>query len=69
MADARAVLTEAVDEASLLAGSGGTTDEMQTLLLLAVKALAAITTGDGSLPDEDVRNGGLHATGLSHLGL
>ena len=66
MANARAVLKEAVDEAGLLAGSGGTLEELQALAVLARSALWA---GEGEIPDDEVRNGGLHATGLHRLGL
>ena len=66
MANARDVLKEAIYELSLLAESGGTLEELQALAKLAHKALHA---GDGEVPDDDVREGGLHATGLCHLGL
>jgi hypothetical protein len=67
MANARDVLKEAINEMNLLAGSGGTLEELQALARLAHTAFHA---GDGEVPDDEVRkNGGLHATGLSHLGL
>jgi hypothetical protein len=66
MANARAVLKEAVEEAALLAGTGGELEELQALAKLAAKALHA---GDGDVPDDEVREGGLHPTGLGHLGL
>jgi 8-oxo-dGTP pyrophosphatase MutT (NUDIX family) len=66
MADARAVLREAVEEAGLLATTGGSMEKLQALALLARKARWA---GEGEVPDEEVRESGLHASGLSKLGL
>lgn len=66
MANARIVLEEAVKEAALLANSGGSLEELQELANLARTALAA---GDGEVPDEVVRDGGLHGAALQRLGL
>jgi hypothetical protein len=66
MVKASDVLREAVREAALLANGGGSLEELQALANLARDALNA---GDGEMDDDVVRGGGLHATGLSHLGL
>jgi hypothetical protein len=66
MAYAPDVLREAVQEASLLAGTGGTLEELQSLAKLAEKALHA---GEGAVPDDEVQAGGLSPGGLSRLGL
>jgi len=46
-----------VREAALLANSGGTLEQITPLLDLA---RAAVDTGDGTVPDDEVRNSGLH---------
>jgi len=66
MAYAPDVLREAVQEASLLAGTGGTLEELQRLAKLAASALHA---GQGDVPDDEVRKGGLSPGGLTRLGL
>jgi hypothetical protein len=66
MADAKAVLKEAIDEMALLARSEGSLEQLQALAALAHLAFYSET---GVAPDDDVRSGGLHETGLRHLGL
>jgi hypothetical protein len=66
MADAQAVLEVALDEADLLAHSGGSVDEIAPIIRLAHDALRA---GGGQIPDDDVRQSGLHPTKLARLGL
>jgi hypothetical protein len=75
MADAKQVLELAVDEAALLINS--TPDDQRTaewyetrikpLVLLARDGL--YPEKDGQVDDEIVRNGGLHPSKLSRLGL
>ena len=66
MAQARAVLEVALDEADLLAHSGGDVEEIAPIIRLAHDALRA---GDGDIPDEQVRDSGLHPVKLARLGL
>jgi hypothetical protein len=66
MANARAVLEVAIDEAALLANTGGTLDQIRPILNLARTALHA---GDGEVPDEEVRQSGLRPTEIERIGL
>ena len=64
MADASAVLRETVEELNLLAGSGGTLEELQQLSKLAYRAM---TSQDGTVPNEDAQI--LHPSRCNRLGL
>jgi hypothetical protein len=66
VAQAPDVLKEAVGEAALLAETGGQLEQLQALAKLARSALEA---GDGEVPDDEVREGGLSPGGLARLGL
>jgi hypothetical protein len=66
VADARQVLEEAVNEAALLARTGGSLEELQRLVLLARTALHA---EDGQVDDETMREGGLSPGAFQRLGL
>lgn len=66
MADADEVLKIVVDEAALLANSGGSLEEITPLLNLARDA---VFSEDGTMPDDDVRESGLHPSKLARLGL
>jgi hypothetical protein len=67
MANARAVLEIALDEAGLLAHTGG--DPEKDILPIIRLAQEALKAGDGEIPDERVRDSGLHPAKLSRLGL
>lgn len=67
MADADAVLEEAIEELHRLAVSGGKLEELQRLARLAHAAYHA--RGGGEVPDDEVREGGLHVSQLRRLGL
>jgi hypothetical protein len=60
------VLREAVQEASLLAETGGHLEQLQALARLAASALDA---GESDVRDDEVRKGGLSPGGLQRLGL
>jgi hypothetical protein len=64
MADARLVLKETVEELNLLAGSGGTLEELQSLSRLAHQAMTSKT---GTVPDEAAQI--LHPSRWTRLGL
>jgi hypothetical protein len=66
MADARAVLEEAIREAALLANTGGHLEQLQAPAPLARDALDA---GEGEIDDDRVREGGLAGAALQRLGL
>jgi hypothetical protein len=66
MASAREVLDATVREAALLANTEATIDQVRPLLNLARDALDA---GDGELPDEQVRESGIHPSVLTRLGI
>ena len=67
MADARRVLEVALDEALLLATTGGHLEqEIVPIIRLAKEAFRA---GEGEVPDEDIRASGIHETKLNRLGL
>jgi hypothetical protein len=64
MADAKLVLRETVEELNLLAGSGGTLEELQALSKLAHRSMTSKT---GTVSNEDAQI--LHPSRWSRLGL
>ena len=65
MADAKAVLKEAIDEGRLMAGGGGRIEELQVILRLIHKAYYS---EDGTVPDRQVREA-LHSAKWERLGV
>jgi hypothetical protein len=66
VADAKQVLEEAINEAHVLAGTGGSKEDLESLVELAY---AAYYSTDGTVPDDVVKGSPLHATARARLGL
>jgi hypothetical protein len=66
MANAREVLRESVGEAALLATTGGSLEELQSLALLARTALNA---GSAEVSDDEVKQASLSPGAMKRLGV
>jgi hypothetical protein len=66
MANAREVLRESVGEAALLATTGGSLEELQSLALLARTALNA---GSAEVSDAEVKQASLSPGAMKRLGV